>query len=321
LVLCSVGLALGQSRPVISEVFSADQIVEVGNGTRAIVGRGIEYRDRSKGVGVIQHLFPGDVDEDLYMLERYDLGEIYSVEAREPCRLTKLNNDTMPEYWGWVKYANMTGRSTRGGVTTVFWEADIGYAKVGVAVVENTNYPTATWRFSPQRNTSAQFVEFEPFIRANNRWYDIPGECKNATVQVTPAPMPGCTAGATMISRAQVWVNDKVPYNQGATYQGYREDCSGYVSMAWELATPGRTTQTLPGVSHQITKAELKEGDILLDTAEHVVLFGGWTDAGQTEYMAYEETKPGEGTVKRATPYPYWYNQAAFKPYRYNSIC
>jgi len=322
LVICFLGAVWAQTRPIISEVFAAEQIIEVGNGTKVFLGRGAEFRDRTKGVGVLQHLFPLETQEDLYLLERYDLGEIFSVAAREPCKLTKLNNDTMPEYWGWLKYANYTGKATRGGFTNVFWEADVGYAKVGVSVIENTNYPTATWRLSPQRNTSADFVEFTPFIRANDHWFDIPGECKNANAsQLTPPAMPGCIAGATIISRAQDWVNAKVPYNQGATYQGYREDCSGYVSMAWDLGGPGRTTETLPGVSHPIAKADLKEGDVLLDVAEHVVLFGGWTNAAQTEYMAYEETKPGEGTVKRATPYPYWYNTAAFKPYRYNSIC
>ena len=37
----------------------------------------------------------------------------------------------------------------------------------------------------------------------------------------------GCIASSTIMSRAQVWVNNHVPYNQGGTYQGYREDCSG----------------------------------------------------------------------------------------------
>jgi len=124
-----------------------------------------------------------------------------------------------------------------------------------------------------------------------------------------------------MIARAQVWVEKKVPYNQGAEYDGYREDCSGYVSMAWETAKPGYTTFTLPQISKPISKDDLQPGDVLLCTTEHVVLFGGWSDASKTQYVAYEETKPGEGTVKRVTPYPYWYNTGCFKPYRFNSVC
>jgi hypothetical protein len=44
---------------------------------------------------------------------------------------------------------------------------------------------------------------------------------------------PQCTARSTMISRAQDWADKHIPYNQGGTYDGYRTDCSGYVSMAW----------------------------------------------------------------------------------------
>ena len=37
-----------------------------------------------------------------------------------------------------------------------------------------------------------------------------------------------------MISRGQSWVDKKVPYDaSGKTYDGYRMDCSGFVSMAW----------------------------------------------------------------------------------------
>ncbi|KAL1914541.1 uncharacterized protein VTP21DRAFT_8166 [Calcarisporiella thermophila] len=133
--------------------------------------------------------------------------------------------------------------------------------------------------------------------------------------------LAACVARKTMIDRAEVWVKNKVPYNQNGRYQGYREDCSGYVSMAWGLAKPGRVTSTLPGVAKKISKAELLPGDILLDTRKHVVIFGGWANKQKTEYIAYEETRPGVGTVKRKTPYPYWYDKGAFVPYRYNNVC
>ena len=44
---------------------------------------------------------------------------------------------------------------------------------------------------------------------------------------------------------------------------GYRQDCSGYVSMAWKL--PGNEwTGSLAQYAEKITKAELQPGDILL---------------------------------------------------------
>ena len=36
-----------------------------------------------------------------------------------------------------------------------------------------------------------------------------------------------------MNSRGQVWVDKHVPYNHEGTYDGYRTDCSGFVSMCW----------------------------------------------------------------------------------------
>ena len=77
----------------------------------------------------------------------------------------------------------------------------------------------------------------------------------------------------------------------------------------------------MPGVSKRITKSELQPGDVLLYAAEHVVLFGGWADSSHTHYHAYEETRPGEGTVARVTPYPYWYSASSFLPYRFDHVC
>jgi hypothetical protein len=42
-----------------------------------------------------------------------------------------------------------------------------------------------------------------------------------------------------IINRAQDWVNRKIPYSQTATTDGYRQDCSGYVSMSWKSSTSG----------------------------------------------------------------------------------
>lgn len=66
-----------------------------------------------------------------------------------------------------------------------------------------------------------------------------------------------CVARSTIVARGQDWVNKHVPYSQSKTYDGYRTDCSGFVSMAWMLSKPGLTTSTLKGVSHSINKADL----------------------------------------------------------------
>ncbi len=97
-----------------------------------------------------------------------------------------------------------------------------------------------------------------------------------------------CVSRSTMIARGQDWVDKHVPYSQSGTHDGYRTDCSGFVSMCWELPKPGHTTSTLPGVSTSISKAELQNGDALLCPGTHVVLFAGWSDSSRTHYTGME---------------------------------
>ncbi len=68
-----------------------------------------------------------------------------------------------------------------------------------------------------------------------------------------------------IVSRAQAWVNAQVPYSQSAYRDGYRTDCSGFVSYAWNLRDNAGnprplTTWTLPNVSYRISKDELQTG-------------------------------------------------------------
>ncbi|KUO13685.1 peptidoglycan-binding protein [Streptomyces sp. DSM 15324] len=140
-----------------------------------------------------------------------------------------------------------------------------------------------------------------------------------ATVR-TPA-----TTRAEIIRRAKEWVAAQVPYSTSAYWSdGYRQDCSGFVSMAWQL--PGNEwTGTLAQYGTRISKEELQPGDILLfhnpddpQKGSHVVIFGGWTDYTHTYYLAYEQTRP---TARgQATPYAYWSHADRYVPYRYKGL-
>ncbi|MFJ4094401.1 peptidoglycan-binding protein [Kitasatospora sp. NPDC089913] len=130
---------------------------------------------------------------------------------------------------------------------------------------------------------------------------------------------------AAIIERAQRWVDQKVPYSMSRYWSdGYRQDCSGFVSMAWGLGS-SQTTWTLTDFAERITKAELQPGDVLIHndpasprSGSHVTVFGGWTDSTRTRYLAYEQTSPG--ATRRATPYAYWSNSATYVPYRYKGL-
>ena len=128
-----------------------------------------------------------------------------------------------------------------------------------------------------------------------------------------------------IMRRAQAWVDQKVPYSMTKYWSdGYRQDCSGFVSMAWGLGS-SQTTWTLPDFADRISKDDLQPGDVLIynnandpQGGSHAVLFGGWVDAAHTRYTALEQTRPS--TTERSTPYAYWSNSGAYQPYRYRGL-
>ncbi|MEH0403264.1 peptidoglycan-binding protein [Streptomyces sp. NPDC047804] len=133
------------------------------------------------------------------------------------------------------------------------------------------------------------------------------------------------TTRTDIISRAQKWVTAKVPYDMAAYWSdGYRQDCSGFVSMAWNLGT-NEWTGSLAAFGTKIARADLEPGDILLfhnladpSVGSHVTVFGGWTDHTHTHYLAYEQTSPH--ARKATTPMAYWSNSSKYVAYRYKGI-
>jgi hypothetical protein len=139
-----------------------------------------------------------------------------------------------------------------------------------------------------------------------------------------PAEAPATTR-AEIIRRARTWVAEKVPYSMTRFWRdGYRQDCSGFVSMAWNL--PGNEwTGTLGQYGVRIGKDELGSGDILLfhnpedpERGSHVVIFGGWTDHTRTSYTAYEATRPHARA--QVTPYAYWTHSDRYVAYRHKGL-
>ncbi|MET9934479.1 MULTISPECIES: peptidoglycan-binding protein [unclassified Streptomyces] len=133
------------------------------------------------------------------------------------------------------------------------------------------------------------------------------------------------TTRAEIINRAKLWVDARVPYSMEKYWtDGYRQDCSGYVSMAWNLRA-NEWTGSLDRFGEKIARADLQPGDILLfhnpadpTRGSHVTIFGGWTDHTHTSYTAYEQTKPH--TRNKATPMAYWENSDRYVAYRYKGV-
>ncbi|MFJ2779449.1 hypothetical protein [Kitasatospora sp. NPDC087315] len=156
--------------------------------------------------------------------------------------------------------------------------------------------------------------------------YASPGQGEARALSTALAAGPRISR-SEVLSRAKSWVSLGLDYSWSAYHDGYRQDCSGYASMAWKLGTPGLdTTSFIPsGVASRIGKEDLRPGDALLNDAAgkdgHIVLFDRWANAAHTSYLGYEFS--GSGVHHRTIPYPYfpeYIKGNGYAPVRNNSI-
>ncbi len=161
------------------------------------------------------------------------------------------------------------------------------------------------------------------------------------SASATAASIGPAVTRAQVMHNAMGWLAYDPPYSQSAYYPGiqtpttkYRTDCSGFVSMAWNvyvnapgsISTGGYVTWTLPSVAVQLASTSLLQpGDILDYPYHHVILFTGWVDrtAGTFSYIA--QTAPGLNmqfvdTESVNTGNISGYPHNVFIPYRYKNI-
>jgi hypothetical protein len=127
---------------------------------------------------------------------------------------------------------------------------------------------------------------------------------------------------------ATVWPLNQVPYSESKYRNGWRTDCSGYVSMCLDLSKPGLNTVSLvkDGYIYEITRDELRPGDMVghcgpgtAGKLGHVVLFDRWEQAHVT-YWAYELHGGTElGPEHSLIHYPY-HGLEGYLAYRYKEI-
>ncbi|NTW28625.1 MAG: hypothetical protein HGA39_04600 [Coriobacteriia bacterium] len=106
-----------------------------------------------------------------------------------------------------------------------------------------------------------------------------------------------------VLARATSWVDRQVRYSQTSYFEGYRQDCSGFVSMAWGAGT-SFTTYSMSSYSQRISKDELQPGDAILTSPGHALLFAGWLNDSHSQYAAMEESTwgyPAQSTTKNWT--------------------
>ena len=125
-----------------------------------------------------------------------------------------------------------------------------------------------------------------------------------------PAPFEkdGPIPRADVMARSRSWIAEKVMYSQKVSHANafgtYRQDCSGFVSMCWNLSG-SLTTFSLPQVTKDIPREDLREGDVLWrrdgnddNDTHHVALFVRWADRAKTEPVMREEFDVGHPAVE-----------------------
>jgi hypothetical protein len=142
----------------------------------------------------------------------------------------------------------------------------------------------------------------------------------------TPTPRrTGTITRAEVIARAVSWVSQAVPYSQSRWWTDlngtFRQDCSGYVSMAWR--TDQRInywTGNLGTVSDRIASASMQPGDILLLPGKHTTIFAGWANTSKTKFHLFEEYRTGYPARFVRNASLSYYLDRGYGSYRYDGI-
>jgi hypothetical protein len=192
---------------------------------------------------------------------------------------------------GSVSIVNLyTPRHAAMKIGETYW---IGAEVWGLAGALKYSYghPNGQWAVLP--NNSITFADSGTYTVC--AFADLPGnsphEC--ATIDVT-------RADNGFAARAKQWVDARLIYANYpiAGSSGYRADCSGLISFAWQLPTPGAVTGNLKDHAYYVAIDDLASGDALNTEGwglhAHVMLFVEWVDGswdanGNRRARFYEE--------------------------------
>ncbi len=135
--------------------------------------------------------------------------------------------------------------------------------------------------------------------------------CRDA---LTSVGLQAYAAGRSeIVERGLGWLNVGVIYKGHGSYQGYRTDCSGFISMCWQYgANPGTALfppfdktgpyavalgsfdDLVPGDAvNRRTRIKNREGVAV----GHVMLFAGWASFDRQEMFFIHESAPGRPTA------------------------
>ncbi len=132
-------------------------------------------------------------------------------------------------------------------------------------------------------------------------------EALTSSCRLSRAQILGATAGERReaIERGFEWFDDRVPYSQSRSHEGYRTDCSGFVSMCWKTGTSYTTASFISGAASSSLGSynSLQPADALVYRSGghgHIVLFLGWSDDAHTSACVLEQASTATDMQFRA---------------------
>jgi hypothetical protein len=157
-----------------------------------------------------------------------------------------------------------------------------------------TQVPGVWWKGTISAVASYAVTAEYPYYKGITITAVVPEMQSNSDYYSVTIPSP--SKRQWIVWRANTWVTDHVPYDPSKTHDGYRQDCSGYVSFAWQLTKPGTSPGGMSAYSYQIPFDSLRQGDALNNPSAHTMLFVKWVNQSIGTFIAYEEGNPATGT-------------------------
>ncbi|MFJ9790849.1 C40 family peptidase [Streptomyces globosus] len=196
-------------------------------------------------------------------------------------------------------------------------------AAAGTVVAVNGPATAAPASASPVTGDAAAADEGHPDFGSPGQGEETPVDTEMRGAPFAAAAATPKISRDTVIDRARSWVGIGLDYDWGGRHGGYRTDCSGFVSMAWDLDSSPTTDGFEPrGLVQRIGKSDLKPGDALLDddtgASGHIVLFEKWANSDHTKYWGFDFTR--SGVHHRIYDYPYYPGYGPYFPVRYKNI-
>ena len=132
-------------------------------------------------------------------------------------------------------------------------------------------------------------------------------EALTASCKLSRAQILAATSGdrRAAIARGFEWYDDRVPYSQTRSHEGYQTDCSGFISMCWKTGTSYTTASFVAGTTSSSLSSynSLEPADALVyrtGSHGHIVLFLGWNDSAHTSACVLEQASTASDMQFRA---------------------